>query len=216
MQTVSNDGWRYTGEIPRATDDEMANRRRGAEAIQSVVEIFVPLDSINDLKEGKVFAATGNFLLGKVRLLKRVGSAIKKGTDCCVKAMVEIKWFRKPIQSVGRTELKLCEGTAKSEFNSLQHILGAKSQTGNFNIGSLSRTQMDQVGLDWVGKGASPMMKGSEQIGWVAEGGMKTYRFPALKQSGVAAGEVQGNLTEYVMEGGRKVVLRNAHINLVK
>jgi RHS repeat-associated protein len=103
----------------------------------------------------------------------------------------------------------------KGDFDSLQSILGAKSQTGNFNIGSLTRMQMERVGLDWVGAGARPMVRGGVQIGWISDDGLKTYRFPALKQVGVAAGHTQGNLTEYVIEAGRKIVLRNAHIDFI-
>jgi len=99
--------------------------------------------------------------------------------------------------------------------DSIQAILHTKKKFGNFNIGSMSRSKMDEVGQAWVGPNAKPMMKKDQLIGYTSQDGLKTYRLPQLKQRGVAAGQTQGNLTEYVIDNGNKTVIRNAHIDLI-
>ena len=98
----------------------------------------------------------------------------------------------------------------------MRALAAAKSNVGNFNIGRMARGQMDELGQTWVGKGARPMGKNGS-MGWVSADGLKTYRFPQLKKNGQAAGQTQGNLTEYFRaEDGALKVLRNAHVDLMK
>lgn len=99
----------------------------------------------------------------------------------------------------------------------IQALSTAKSNIGNFSIGKMARGQMDELGSAWVGSGARPIMSKNGQIGLVSADGLKTYRFPQLKNNGVAAGRTQGNLTEYVKgDDGKLRVLRNAHVDLIK
>ncbi len=107
-------------------------------------------------------------------------------------------------------------GPAAKGGGALQTIIRAKSMRGNFNVGSMSRSQMDEVGTAWVGPNARAMMKGDAQIGWTSADGLKTYRFPQLKENGLAAGRTQGNLTEFLrLDNGQTDILRNAHIDLL-
>lgn len=105
---------------------------------------------------------------------------------------------------------------ARGGGDTLQAILQIKSKVGNFNIGRMSRTQLDDLGLSWVGPNATALTKKGEQIGWASADGMKSYRFPLLKKNGQAAGTVQGNLTENIqLPNGKIEELRNAHVDLM-
>lgn len=98
----------------------------------------------------------------------------------------------------------------------LQTILQVVGTRGNFNVGSMARSQMDEVGAAWVGANAKALMKKDVQVGWLSAAGLKGYRFPQLKENGMAEGRTQGNLTEWLrLNNGVKQVLRNAHIDLL-
>jgi len=58
-------------------------------------------------------------------------------------------------------------------------------------------------------------MDRGRQIGWISADGLKIYRFPAEKKRGFFAGKIRGNLTEAViLDGGKRQIIRNAHIDL--
>jgi len=46
---------------------------------------------------------------------------------------------------------------------------------------------------------------------------LRQFRFPAQKTSGVAAGKTQANIQEFFINAqGRKVEVRNAHIDIIQ
>jgi len=81
----------------------------------------------------------------------------------------------------------------------------------------MTRAQMDEIGMAWVGPNARPMInRESEHIGWYSSDKLKGYRFPQEKGQGFFTGKTRGNLTEaIILENGKMQPIRNAHIDLI-
>lgn len=104
---------------------------------------------------------------------------------------------------------------SRGGFNALQKIFQIRRGTGNFGIGKLTASQADELGRAFVGNGRA-IMKGGKQAGIVSDDGLRVFRFPALKQRGQAAGQVQANIEEFFIDAaGKKHLIRNAHIDIV-
>jgi len=98
----------------------------------------------------------------------------------------------------------------------LQKIFEIQRGKGNFGIGQLTRGQADEVGRAFVGQNAVDIVKGGKVIGVSSPDGLRVFRFPAAKTRGQAAGAVQANVEEFFINAaGKKVQVRNAHIDIV-
>jgi hypothetical protein len=56
--------------------------------------------------------------------------------------------------------------------------------SGNFGIGRGTVAEANAAGLEWVGSGYRPILRGKEEIGWISADGLRVYRFPELKKGG--------------------------------
>lgn len=93
----------------------------------------------------------------------------------------------------------------------------ALQRTGNFNVGTATRAQADEMGRAFVGPGARPTTNGT---GITSETTGRSYRGPADKPNapaGLAPTGVQANMTrtEPVPGKGTPVQVGNAHIDIV-
>jgi len=97
----------------------------------------------------------------------------------------------------------------------IQKVFEFRLTKGNFSLGSLSRQEAIEVGRAFVGEGAIEITKNGRAIGMRSADGLKVFRFPAQKVRGQAAGRTQANLEEFFIdEAGRKIQIRNGHINV--
>jgi len=97
-------------------------------------------------------------------------------------------------------------------------IFATMVQRGNFNIGSFSRKQMNEIGMQWVGANPQEIIKQGKLFGFRNSAGTRIFRLPRLKRNGVAAGRTQGNLVEVERDSKGNFVreLRNAHMDLIE
>lgn len=77
-------------------------------------------------------------------------------------------------------------------------------RTGNFSIGSATKTQANKIGADWIGKAATGKFN-------VSNDGLHQYRKPSYKPSW---GEEQANVEARGKASGPWTT--NAHISIVK
>ena len=101
--------------------------------------------------------------------------------------------------------------------NTLQKIFEIKQGKGNFGIGKLSAEEASSLGRAFVGDGAVEILDRSTgaAIGVRSADSLRIFRFPALKSRGLAAGRRQANIEEFfINESGKKVQVRNAHIDV--
>ena len=98
----------------------------------------------------------------------------------------------------------------------LQNIFGIRGNKGDFNVGSMSAKEARALGESFVGPNQAPIFKGGKEIGFRSEDNLRVFREPALKQRGQAAGQTQANIEEFIVdEAGKRVKIRNAHINIL-
>jgi hypothetical protein len=58
-------------------------------------------------------------------------------------------------------------------------------------------------------------MGSTSEIGRAATDSLKVFRYPSIKEGGVAAGSIQANFEEFLIDAaGNKIRIRNAHVDI--
>ncbi|MGJ7612142.1 MULTISPECIES: hemagglutinin repeat-containing protein [unclassified Variovorax] len=110
-------------------------------------------------------------------------------------------------------ELENLKNIAASDPRLAATINGSGKANPNYNIGSGSVAEADQLGKTWVGDGAKRL---SDSSGWMSADGTRIYRSPTQKSSSFATTGVQANFETYAINPitGQRVKTGNGHLNV--
>jgi RHS repeat-associated protein len=114
--------------------------------------------------------------------------------------------LRKSMSSAVESEV---ESFATRQLNTLMEAAAAK---GNYGLGSATYDEAMAIGESWVGPNARLMSSGE---GWISADGLRAFRFPALKGSGLTQANVL-RLETNAWLPSRSIVIANGHITITR